>query len=165
VTFFLIGVWHGRTSEFIVFGILTGTGMSINKLWQIWLARKLGRKGYKSLAANALYIAFGRGLNFVWFAFTLSWFWGSWKQIAAVYTGLTGGGWLAVWTAAWIFMTAVLALWEWLRQVLLSIRTATGPALTSRYARVAYASAMGMVALIMTELLKQAAPDIVYKAF
>ena len=55
VTFFLIGVWHGRTSEFIMFGVLTGGGMSINKLWQLWLMRRLGRKGYKALAANTVY--------------------------------------------------------------------------------------------------------------
>ena len=26
VTFFLIGLWHGRTSEFVFFGVLTGAG-------------------------------------------------------------------------------------------------------------------------------------------
>jgi D-alanyl-lipoteichoic acid acyltransferase DltB (MBOAT superfamily) len=56
VTFFLIGVWHGRTSEFIVFGVLTGGGMSINKLWQLGLVRALGRKAYKSLAKNVAYL-------------------------------------------------------------------------------------------------------------
>ena len=45
VTFFLIGVWHGRTSEFILFGALQGGGISINKLWQLGLARGLGRVG------------------------------------------------------------------------------------------------------------------------
>jgi hypothetical protein len=36
---------------------------------------------------------------------------------------------------------------------------------TSRYARVVYASALGLAALVMTVLLNQPAPDIVYKAF
>jgi hypothetical protein len=37
--------------------------------------------------------------------------------------------------------------------------------LTSRYARVVYASALGLAALVITVLLNQPAPGIVYKAF
>jgi hypothetical protein len=67
--------------------------------------------------------------------------------------------------AAWLAATAVLALWEWLRTALLSIRTSEGPVLVSRYARVVYASVMGLTALVITVLLNQPAPPIVYKAF
>jgi D-alanyl-lipoteichoic acid acyltransferase DltB (MBOAT superfamily) len=165
VTFFLIGLWHGRTSEFIFFGVLQGAGVAINKLWQLGLTRSMGRKGYKALAKNVGYIAFGRGLTLSWFAFTLFWFWGSWKQIDRVFTALNVVGWLGVWLTAGLFATVVLASWEWLRVALLSIKTAEGPVLTSRYARVVYASALGLAALVMTVLLNQPAPDIVYKAF
>jgi len=58
VTFFLIGIWHGRTSEFIFFGVLTGGGMSLNKLWQLGLARAMGRKGYREFAKNPTYVTF-----------------------------------------------------------------------------------------------------------
>jgi alginate O-acetyltransferase complex protein AlgI len=165
VTFFLVGVWHGRTSQFLIFGLLQGGGVSINKLWQVGLARVMGRKGYKALAQNAVYIAFGRGLTFSWFAFSLFWFWTSAKQIHTIFTALRVVDWLGVWLAVWLIATAVLALWEWLRALLLSIRTAEGPVLTSRYARVVYASALGLTAVVMTILLDQPAPDIVYKAF
>jgi hypothetical protein len=165
VTFFLIGVWHGRTSEFILFGILQGGGVAINKLWQIGLTRALGRKGYKALAANPVYIAFGRGLTFTWFAFTLFWFWGTWQNIDRIFSALTIVQWLGVELAAWVAATAVLAFWEWVRAALLSIRTASGPVLTSRYARVIYASALGLAGLVITVLLNQPAPGIVYRAF
>jgi D-alanyl-lipoteichoic acid acyltransferase DltB (MBOAT superfamily) len=165
VTFFLIGVWHGRTTEFIFFGLLTGGGMSINKLWQLGLARVLGRKGYRSLAANGVYKAFGRGLNFAWFGFTLLWFWNDWKQIHALFAALSPAQWIGVWLAAWLGAALMLTAWELLRAALLSIRTSEGPVLTSRYARVVYASALGLVALVITVLLQQPAPGIVYKAF
>jgi hypothetical protein len=55
--------------------------------------------------------------------------------------------------------------WEWLRSALLSVKTTEGPILTSRYARVAYSSALGLIAFVVTVLLSQPAPDIVYKAF
>jgi D-alanyl-lipoteichoic acid acyltransferase DltB (MBOAT superfamily) len=165
VTFFLIGVWHGRTSEFVIFGVLTGGGMSINKLWQLELTRALSRKGYKALATNPVYIAFGRGLNFIWFAFTLFWFWADWKQIGQVFADLGAARWLGVWLVTWISATAILALWEGVRAALLSVKTSEGPVFTSRYARVVYATTLAMVALVITILLNQPAPEIVYKAF
>ncbi len=165
VTFFLIGVWHGRTSEFVIFGVLTGGGISLNKLWQLQLAKWMGRKRYKVLAGKPVYIAFGRGLNFVWFSFTLFWFWGSWQQIGAAIGGISVASWLGIWLAAWLFATAVLALWEALRSLLLSLKTAEGPVLTSRYAQVVYASVLGLTAFVMTILLNQPAPGIVYRSF
>jgi len=165
VTFFLIGVWHGRTSEFIVFGILQGGGVAINKLWQLWLARILGRKAYKDLAKNAIYIAFGRGLTFCWFAFSMFWFWANWKQIGTIFSAIALTSWLAVWLVIWFGATAMLATWELLRTELLKLRTEEGPMLTSRYARVVYATTMAMIALVVTVVLNQPAPGLVYKAF
>jgi D-alanyl-lipoteichoic acid acyltransferase DltB (MBOAT superfamily) len=165
VTFFLIGVWHGRTSEFIVFGLITGAGISVNKLWQLGLTRALGRKGYKALAKNIVYSSFGRGLNYSWFAFTLFWFWAGWKQIDRVLSALSVADWFGVWVIAWLQATLILALWEWLRPALLSLKTSEGPVLTSRYARVVYASALVLASLVITLLLNQPAPAIVYKAF
>jgi D-alanyl-lipoteichoic acid acyltransferase DltB (MBOAT superfamily) len=165
VTFFLVGIWHGRTSEFVIFGVLQGGGISINKLWQMGLTRGLGRKPYKALAKNPIYIAFGRGLTFSWFAFTLFWFWANWQQIDKVFTAIGVAEWLGVWLAICLCATVVLALWEGLRAALLSIKTSEGPVFTSRYARVVYATALGLAAFVMTFLLNQPAPDIVYKAF
>ncbi len=73
--------------------------------------------------------------------------------------------WLSVWLTIWLCATAGLALWEGLRAALLSIRTSEGPVLTSRYALVVYASALGLADLVITVLLSQPAPEIVYKAF
>jgi D-alanyl-lipoteichoic acid acyltransferase DltB (MBOAT superfamily) len=165
VTFFLIGVWHGRTSEFILFGVLLGGGVAINKLWQLGLTRLLGRQGYKALAKSEIYIAFARGLTFSWFAFSLFWFWADWEKIGKVFAAMGITQWLGVWLTIWLCATVVLAAWEGLRAALLSVKTSEGPVLTSRYARVVYATALGLVALVITVLLNQPAPDIVYKAF
>ena len=164
-TFFLVGVWHGRTSEFVIFGVLLGAGVSINKLWQVWLVRAIGRTSYKGLAENPVYIAFGRGLTFTWFAVTCFWFWASWKQIGQVFDALGVAQWLGVWLAIWICATSVLALWEWLHNSLLSIKTPDGPLLANRHARVVYATALGLIALIVTILLNQPVPDVVYRNF
>jgi D-alanyl-lipoteichoic acid acyltransferase DltB (MBOAT superfamily) len=165
VTFFLIGIWHGRTSEFIFFGLLLGVGVSINKLWQLRLAHAIGRKAYKSLAKEPVYVSFGRGLTFTWFALASFWFWGNWEQIGKVYAALSVAEWLVVWLAIWLSATAVLALWEWLRTALLSIKIANGPVLANRYTRVVYASALVVVSFVISVVLSQPPPGVVYKAF
>lgn len=165
VTFFLVGVWHGRTSEFLVFGALTGGGISVNKLWQLELTKLLGRKSYKGLAKNSLYTALARGITFVWFGFTLFWFWGDWRQLDRVFGSLGVEQWMFVAIATVLCATAALATWVRMRSLLGSIKTAKGPVLTSRYALVVYATAMGFAGLVMTFLLNQPAPGIVYKAF
>jgi alginate O-acetyltransferase complex protein AlgI len=165
VTFFLVGIWHGRTSEFFVFGVLQGAGVAINKLWQVWLNGKMGRKGYRTLASSLIYTSLARGLTFSWFAFTLFWFWADWSQIGQVFAAIGPVLWVAVWLSMWVSATIVLAFWEWLRVALLSLKTSEGPILTSRYARVVYASALGLGSFVITFLLSQPAPEIVYKAF
>jgi hypothetical protein len=73
--------------------------------------------------------------------------------------------WIEVWLAIWLTATVVLALWEFVRAALLSIRNSDGPLLTNRYARVVYATAFALGTFVLTVLLNQPAPDIVYKAF
>jgi D-alanyl-lipoteichoic acid acyltransferase DltB (MBOAT superfamily) len=165
VTFFLVGLWHGRTSEFLFFGMLQGGGVAGNKLWQIGLTHKLGRKGYRALAANPVYESFARGLNFVWFSITMLWFWANWTQIKSVFSSFTIVQWLGIVLCAWLGATVALALWEELRRMLLSVRTSEEPVLTTRYARMVYASFFCLCLIVFTLLLNQAAPEIVYRAF
>jgi alginate O-acetyltransferase complex protein AlgI len=165
VTFFLVGIWHGRTSEFAVFGALQGGGVAMNKLWQLCLSRIMGSNRYKKLARNQIYISGGRGLTFSWFSFTLFWFWADWRQIGTVFAALTVAQWLGVWLAIWLSATAIFAAWEWLRAVLLSLEASEGPLLTSRYVRVVRATAFAFVSLVVVLLLNQPAPVIVYKTF
>jgi hypothetical protein len=97
--------------------------------------------------------------------FSLFCFWGNWEQIKQAFGGLSVVQWPGVWLGVWLAAAVVLAAWEWLRAALLSIKTAGGPVLTSRYARVVYASALGLAAFVMIFLLNQPAPGIVYRAF
>jgi D-alanyl-lipoteichoic acid acyltransferase DltB (MBOAT superfamily) len=165
VVFFLIGLWHGRTSEFLMLGFLLGGGVAVNKLWQMLLSRVMGGKGYRTLARRPWYAAFARGLTFSWYAFTCFWFWASWRELGALFSVMTGAEWLGVWLGVWLSTTIVLAAWEWAREALLAVRSSEGPIFTSRYARVAYATALGLGALAITAWISQPSPVIVYKAF
>ena len=165
VTFFLVGLWHGRTSEFLVFGLLQGGGMAVNKLWQNAMTKILGRKPYRQLTAKPLYVIAARGLTFSYFAFTLFWFWANWRQIETVEHAISVPQWLALWLAVWAVTSCLLAIWEWLRTALLSFQFEGAPLFAGRYALVVYATVLGFVALLVTVTLNQPAPDVVYKAF
>ena len=50
VTFLVMGVWHGTTAVFVIYGLLMGAGASINKLWQVTCTERLGKKRYRALS-------------------------------------------------------------------------------------------------------------------
>jgi D-alanyl-lipoteichoic acid acyltransferase DltB (MBOAT superfamily) len=161
ITFFLVGAWHGPTSEFMFFGLLQGGGVAGNRLYQVGMARWLTVAGYDRLGENPLYRALARGLTFTWFAFTLLWFWATWSQIGALAQSLNLGQ-LAV-TAATIILgaSAILAIPDALGSLSNRIETIA----RSRYTRTAFASAMLLAIGIAGLVLNMGSPEIVYKQF
>jgi alginate O-acetyltransferase complex protein AlgI len=165
VTFFLVGAWHGQTSEFLFFGLLQGGGVSVNKLYQIAMGMILGRRSYKALGANPVYAAICRGVTFTWFGFTLIWFWSNWGDM-----GLTANrlgvapiilGILVVIGVA----TCVLQGGIWLAAAVGRLAVRNTAIIDSRYFLVACATAMTVALLAVTVILNAPAPEIVYKAF
>ncbi len=165
VTFFLVGLWHGQTWEFLFFGFLQGGGVAANKLYQVVAQQRLGRKAYRTLAANPLYRACCRGVTFTWFAFTLFWFWSNWLQIGDFVQALGPAALLLTWLAILAGATLVLAALEAARSAMLLIRWGDAPAVRSRYVRTALDTAMVIVTVTLIILLDSPAPDIVYKTF
>ncbi len=165
VTFFLVGLWHGQTSEFLFFGFLQGGGVAANKLYQVMMQERLGRAEYRALATNALYKAFCRGLTFTWFTFTLFWFWSNWAQIGGFCRDLGPAGLLLVWLAILGGATLALAALDAIRTALLQVEWGGVTVLRSRYLRTALATAMVVVTVTIIVVLDSPAPDIVYKTF
>ncbi len=161
VTFFLVGAWHGQTSEFLFFGLLQGGGVAGNRLYQVAVTRRLTPAGYAALCANPLYRSIARGLTFTWFAFTLLWFWAGWTQISALAGQLGPAG-------SAIALLGIVAA----TSIVLSIPDALGTAaapigmmLRSRYTRTALASAMLLALAVVGMVLRLSSPEIVYKQF
>lgn len=139
--------------------------MAANRVYQIVMTKRMGRKAFKSLSTSAAYVAIARGFTFTWFTFTLLWFWSNWAQIATIRAGLLGGADLAVWLAIFAGASLVLAAWEAIRARLLAIQCDGIPLVHSPYWRTAQSTALAVVVLVVTLLMNQSAPDIVYKAF
>ena len=47
VAFFVAGIWHGPTSNFVIYGLLQAIGVSAAKLWERHLIKWRGRSGLK----------------------------------------------------------------------------------------------------------------------
>jgi D-alanyl-lipoteichoic acid acyltransferase DltB (MBOAT superfamily) len=165
VTFFLIGVWHGRTSEFLCYGVLLGAGVSINKLYQIQMARFLGKKPYKAMCSSFVYQSVCRGLNFTFFAFYLLWFWSTWKDLAHFEAVLGAAGVASVWALIFLASTVVLAFWQLVHRTATRILWSGQPVYRSRYVRTVWDTGLAFVLVAVMALLNTPAPDIVYKAF
>jgi D-alanyl-lipoteichoic acid acyltransferase DltB (MBOAT superfamily) len=165
VTFFLVGVWHGQTANFLMLGVFFGLGVSANKLFQIAMVARLGRKRYVTLCAAPAYAAASRGLTFAWVGISLLWFWSDWSAIENAVRTLgiagSGGGVLLVVVAAAFVLTAL--------DLAGRRAAATGGEITrlvwSPYMRTAVASVLVVLTFSVTVLLRAPAPSIVYKGF
>jgi D-alanyl-lipoteichoic acid acyltransferase DltB (MBOAT superfamily) len=81
VTFLVMGVWHGTTLVFVIYGLLMGAGASVNKMWQVQLGQGLGKKRYQALARQPLYIYLCRGLTFSYFTVAVTCLWVDMAQL------------------------------------------------------------------------------------
>jgi alginate O-acetyltransferase complex protein AlgI len=161
VTFFLVGAWHGQTSEFLFFGLLQGGGVAGNRLYQVTMTKLLTPAGYGRLCANAVYRTLARGLTFTWFACTLIWFWSTWSQIVGLAEGLGLAASVLALLATVSAASVVLAIPD----VLGAAGGSIGKALRSRYTRTAFASAMILAITMAAVVLQLSAPEIVYRQF
>ena len=165
ITFFLVGLWHGQTSEFLFFGFLQGGGVAANKLYQVVMEKRLGHAAYGALTANRFYTACARGLTYTWFSFTLLWFWSNWAQLHGFTVALGPLAMVLVWLTILVAATVILAGLPAARSVVSRVTWDQDPIVRSRYLRTAWGTAMAVVTVAVMVLLEAPAPDIVYKTF
>ena len=81
VTFFVMGIWHGTTMVFVIYGLLMGTGASANKLWQLTMVDRLGRQSYRALSEQPVYIYSSRGFTCGFFIIAVTCLWVNMDQL------------------------------------------------------------------------------------
>jgi alginate O-acetyltransferase complex protein AlgI len=92
VTFFVMGVWHGSTGVFVIYGLVMGAGASLNKLWQVFMTKRLGKKRYKAVGDSFAYRSLARGLMFAFFSLAVTGLWVNMDQLARLAHRLGAGG-------------------------------------------------------------------------
>lgn len=91
-TFFVMGIWHGTTMVFVIYGLLMGAGASVNKLWQLIMVDRLGRQGYRALCEQPFYIYSCRGLTSGFFIIAVTCLWVNMDQLRRLWGNLGPAG-------------------------------------------------------------------------
>lgn len=88
VTFFLMGIWHGTTYVFVIYGLFLGLGMSCNKLYEEEMRKRLGKKRFRRLRGNLAYQTISQGITISYFAVALTCLWVNMAQLDRIWGSL-----------------------------------------------------------------------------
>jgi D-alanyl-lipoteichoic acid acyltransferase DltB (MBOAT superfamily) len=164
ITFLIMGVWHGTTAVFVIYGFLMGAGASINKLWQQACIKRLGKKRYRALTESTGYIYFARGLTVGYFALALTCLWiTELPQFTDLLVRLGVAGVLGT-LVVLIATFAIAALALDLIRVRIHIPLSLSAIQSGEIVR-NLTLASKMMAIVAVATLLHKAPDFVYKAF
>jgi|HubBroStandDraft_6_1064221.scaffolds.fasta_scaffold00600_6 alginate O-acetyltransferase complex protein AlgI len=112
VTFFVMALWHGTTSIYVVYGLFLGSGVTVNRLWQILIPKVFGKNNYRVLSGQRWYSQLSRAATISYLAVALTSFWIDGEQAREL--GRPTG--LAILFGSFVLMTGVGALlghlWE-----------------------------------------------------
>ncbi|HMK36646.1 MAG TPA: MBOAT family O-acyltransferase [Desulfomonilaceae bacterium] len=115
ITFVLMGVWHGSTTVFLVYGLFLGVGVSANKLYEILMRKKMGKrfgklrekKTYQVCARSFMLSYFGLALTCLWMDFAKLVYWaGEMGPVGILTAFLVGILVFTVVQAAWLAVKA-----------------------------------------------------------
>ena len=88
VVFLVIGLWHGMTANFVVYGLLQGLGVVVAYFYTIYLRRFLGREGYAAYMKNPWIRGVAVATTFAYTCLCLFFFANSFPQFARLLTVL-----------------------------------------------------------------------------
>jgi alginate O-acetyltransferase complex protein AlgI len=163
VVFLVLGAWHGASWEFLLCGVMLGTGIAANKLYQVEMVRRLGKKRYRALAKTPLHRWAARGLTLSWISLALIPFWRSVGMIAALVQRIGVIGSMATLISIGAAFVISLALLETVRSRLSIERHAAS--LTAGFGGQVIALAAVMLILAFAIPMLSAPAEFVYKAF
>jgi D-alanyl-lipoteichoic acid acyltransferase DltB (MBOAT superfamily) len=163
VTFLLMGVWHGATSVFVLYGLFMGAGASINKLWQVLAVKRWGKARYKAWCEMPPVIYLARGTTFAYFAFGLTCLWLNLAELSSLAARLTLPGVLLGYLGLSGLSAAAFSVWDLLASALLRLKNSV----TAAPGVIAQNLLLGSQVLLIVSVSSffHKAPEFVYRAF
>jgi alginate O-acetyltransferase complex protein AlgI len=163
IVFVVLGAWHGASWEYLLCGVLLATGVSVNKLYQVEMVKRFGKKPYQQLTRHVLYLWAARGLTMAWVSVSLTPFWVPIGGISALLgrAGLLGLG-AAILIMSVAFAVAILLISKLVSH---SLRSKMIGEYSKRGAVRYSLLSLSIVALLFAVPLINASTDFVYKAF
>ncbi|MET4278987.1 MULTISPECIES: MBOAT family O-acyltransferase [unclassified Bradyrhizobium] len=164
VTFLVMGIWHGTTAVFVIYGLLMGAGASVNKLWQVACTARLGKKRYRALTDQLAYIYLSRGITIAYFVLALTCLW---VPELSDFDRLIGALGLAGILAGFFAIGGAFALFWFIADRMVLHLTTPTLLLSVRDSLIGrnLSLASKMMAIVVVTTLLHKSPDFVYKAF
>jgi D-alanyl-lipoteichoic acid acyltransferase DltB (MBOAT superfamily) len=163
LTFLVMGIWHGSTLVFVVYGLFLGAGASLNKLWQDAARARWGKREYKRLSDQPLAIYASRGLVFAYFALALTCLWVSLPELLALAGRLGFVGVGVAFLALSVSAGVGFALWDKARAIAAQWRVFDATTRSGWGTELAMAAQVLLVLSVGSFFHK--APEFVYRAF
>ena len=165
ITFFLMGVWHGSSFSFLVYGLFLGLGVSVNKFYEVQMRKMLGKVSFNRLSENKIHRLIGAGLTYSYFSIALTCLWTDFDKLTWLFNKMGFFGFLVVFAAAGLFSSIVMLSVSMLKH--LWDKSVKGISFLSRdfYFRQGYLSfkVFLLIAIVVSKFF--AIPEFVYKAF
>ena len=164
VTFLVMGLWHGTSQLWFVYGIFLAAGVSTNKFYQVVAASVLGRAGYGALCANRFYSALSLGMTFAYVSLAFGAFWPDQGKNSLMTGEVDAAGAVIAFSTISVIITTVSLLFSpWFPRLLtvLADRLSTVNSLIFRN----FWLAAKLLIIIGASLLVSAIPETVYKPF
>ena len=163
-TFGLMGIWHGSTGAFLVYGLLLGSGVALNKLYQIEIIKHLGKKRYKILCGTGWYRHLARAIGLSFFTIAVACIWLNPNQLTVMATpaGIKAG------IFGFIILTVVITVLDGIIEAVVSLwRRTRWPSLPSLppWSAPAWTAIKLLIVVSMALVFDSGAPEFVYKMF
>jgi alginate O-acetyltransferase complex protein AlgI len=163
LTFFLMGMWHGTTAAFYIYGLLLASGVAVNKLYQVSLAAIIGKKPYQRLCSQWLYACISRGLALSFFAVAVTCLWSDKNQLLILYHGFGASRLIAGFFMLAIIMAVFLMIAEKTVGLCNNLWMGFHPSIRNG---IRYSGLAAMIFLIsVVKIVSQTVPEIYYKLF
>jgi alginate O-acetyltransferase complex protein AlgI len=163
VTFFVMGVWHGSTQTFLVYGLFLGLGVSLNKLFQIKMLLWLGKNRYRILKEKDVYCLVGSAMTYAYFSLALTCLWMNDERFFSTIHALGAKGLLLSFVMASIASLLVLWFLSWLGKLSLGVAQGGSALKNNRYCSEIYLGCKFF--LVCFVVVEGNIPEFVYKWF
>ena len=111
-TFLIMGIWHGSTPSFVVYGILLGGGVSLNRLYIVIFTKYFSKKTYAAISAKVLYRSVARAMMIAYFAMSLTCIWMTTEELTQMYTVFQLWGLLKLYVVLTLLIVIATFVWD-----------------------------------------------------
>jgi len=109
-TFLVIGYWH---TPQVTLAVMLGMGAAVNKLYQVYVKKLVGKKRMKRVNANSCYVYLCRGATFSYLAISIAFLWADYNQLTHSYSMIDVlTSFLLVWVVIGLMSALLMVLYD-----------------------------------------------------